>query len=134
MLDRSAEVAAWVGARLPGGDRGFGECAAIGVEHDGRLVAGVVFNNWSPEGRTIELTAASETRRWLTRPVLRAVFGYAFAFCDVVLARTDAGNGHIRDMATRWGALEAVIPHGRGLGRDEAVLILTRDEWARWKT
>jgi hypothetical protein len=64
----------------------FGECVTFGWGDP--LSAGVVFHDWNPERRQIEISAAG-TGPWLTRSRARQVFGYAFAFCDLVYARSE---------------------------------------------
>ena len=56
--------------------------------------AGVVFHDWEPERRRIEISAASENPRWLTRQRVRAIFGFAFGFCDLVYCRSDHPTVH----------------------------------------
>lgn len=72
-----AAVAAWVAARVPGGLDTTDSCA-IGLEKDGDLKAGVVYNG-HVEGNSIQMhVAAVPGRRWLTRSFLRAAFRYPF--------------------------------------------------------
>lgn len=55
----------------------FREYAAIGLEHDGELIAGVVFDNKS--GSNIHMHVASNgTRHWMTPAYMAACFRYAF--------------------------------------------------------
>ena len=55
----------------------FKECAAIGIEKDGAIIAGVVFDEWN--GANANITVASDgSRKWLNRHFLLAVFDYAF--------------------------------------------------------
>ena len=60
-------VAKFVANVIPDCKRGFGNCTAIGVidGQDGKLVAGLVSHNWSPEADTIEMSGAALTKRWL---------------------------------------------------------------------
>lgn len=57
--------------------RPFREYAAIGLESDGRLAAGVLFDNkWDA---SIQMHVASDgSRQWMTPALLAACFGYAF--------------------------------------------------------
>lgn len=57
----------------------FGPCVAIGVlDNKNALVGGVVFHNYMREYRSIELSAASLTPRWLTKPLIRGIMSYPF--------------------------------------------------------
>lgn len=122
----------WVAQRIgPGGERGFGPCTSLAVEHDGEIIAGVVYHNWCPEDRVIEMSAAAVDRRWLARPVLHRVFEYPFDDVGVysVVARIDPEAKHIRRMWRTFGAIEVELPHLRGPGKSELLLILTADAW-----
>src|SRR5579862_9033727 len=81
VLDQSESVAAWVAARIPQmtGAADFGPATAIGVvSEDGRALGGVVFHNYQPRFRNIEVSFASETPRWLTRNLIRQLLAYPF--------------------------------------------------------
>lgn len=129
---RDADVSAWVAAHISGCERGFGKSKAIGVEHDGELVGGVVYHNWCPEFGTIEMSGASVTRRWLTRPVIHGLLEYPFSFCQLAVAQTDPDNP-ARDLWLRLGADEYEIPRLRGHGRPGIILTITREAWQAGK-
>jgi len=130
-------IAAFVGARIEGGYRGFGRHMSMGVVEGDQLLAGVIFHNYNPEAQVIEFTAASSTERWLTRPVLWAMFNYAFndASCQMVvlrvseLNRTWNGRG-IRRILRAYGFTETRIDGLRGRGIAEMVYTLTDEAWA----
>lgn len=123
-----ADVAAWVAARIPLCARGFGDCKAIGVGHGGKLVAGVVYHNWSPEWGLIEMSAAADDRRWMTRRVVNDLLAYPFGFCRAVMAQTDE-TGPARSIWQRLGAAETTIPDMRGEGEANIVFILSKTTW-----
>ena len=112
--------------------RGFGLCQAQGfLDASGVLEAGIVYHNWSPKARTIEISAAARNHSWATRSRLRAIFGYAFdlADCQMVFARTSERNPIPLRIWRALGADEYRIP--RFLGPDEAVIVttLTAETW-----
>lgn len=121
-------VADWVAAHIDGCGRGFDECKAIGVVKDNSLVAGIVYHNWCPEFETIEVSGAAVDKRWMTRPVLKGLFGYPFSFCQMILAQHDADN-HIRRIWKAIGADEYRIPRLRGRTRDGYIATLTKEQW-----
>lgn len=125
-------IAPWVAEQIPHCGRGFGECRGLSV-HDarGRLAAGVVFHDWWPERGLIQLSCAAQDRRWLTRNVARAVWGYAFSVARMAMAYTDEGNGPVRRIWRACGAEESVIPNLYGVGAHCVVLTLTRPDWER---
>lgn len=69
-------VAEWVGEQLMRDKSAFLPCKAIGIEKDGKLIAGVVYNNYV--GHLIEMTIASLDKRWATSHNLKALFRYPF--------------------------------------------------------
>lgn len=126
----NATVAEFV-RQVCGESRSFGDCQAMGViNSDGNLVAGVVFHNWNPESEVIEVSAGAIDSRWATREVLRTGFGYAFSFCQMVVARTHEDNATVRRLWKAFGAQEVIIPRLRGRTASEAILTLTDDAWA----
>ena len=69
----------------------------------------MVFHDWNPERGLIELSAAAIDPRWLTRGVVRAVFGYAFAVARMAITRTSETNKPVRRIWRALGASEYVI-------------------------
>ena len=68
-------VIPWVGQRIDEDE--FGQAEAIGLEQDGELIAGVVFNWYT--GPSLSMHVAAEPgRRWMTRDYLYRVFAYPF--------------------------------------------------------
>ena len=99
--------------------------------HDGeKIVAGVVFHNWCPEDRVIEISSAATTPRWLTRDVMRTAFGYAYdgLKCLTVTARIHEDNRRARHLWRGLGASEHIIPMVCN-GAAEAVFVLPESVW-----
>jgi hypothetical protein len=72
---QDARVCAWVGERINEGK--FDDAVGLGLEKDGELVAGVVFNEYS--GTSINIHVAAEPgKRWMNRDFLFRVFAYPF--------------------------------------------------------
>ena len=116
---------------IPGCERGFGACQAIGFIENGEIVAGVVYHNWSPETGVIELSAGSITRKWLTRPRLSLIFGYPFHVvnCRMAIARIAESNHRARRIWRSLGADEFVIPALRSPTEAECIFTLSRETW-----
>ena len=70
-------VAGWVGQKLMKEAEAFKPCKATGIERDGKLIAGVVYNKYEP-GLLIEMSIASIDKSWATRHTLKALFQYPF--------------------------------------------------------
>lgn len=103
----------------------------IGVEHLGETVAAAMLHNYDPYAGVIEVSAASDDKRWLTRPVLWALFNEAFNVIGVqaVVARMDPKNESLCSIFSRYGFTGQLLPHMRGKGVPEMVMILGVDEW-----
>lgn len=118
------------------GKREFGAATAIGFANAKRgLVAGIVYHNFEPAARTIEMSAYSNSRRWLSRHNLRLIFDYPFNQLNVrlVVARTSGNNLRVRKMWRHFGACEFLIPKIRGPNESEAVTTLTKQQWQQSK-
>lgn len=133
------EVAAWVSKRIGGCD--FGPCKAMGIVRDGKPLAGIVYNNFiSHKGKPIslEMSVAADTRDWLNKQILFAVFAYPFLQIGVprVQSTTAADNTHTIDFNLRLGFTKE--GYGRKAyfdGRDCLVTSMLREEckWIRRK-
>lgn len=124
-------IAAFVAANIPGCERGFEGYVTLGVVEGDRLVAGVVYHNWNPESAVIELSAASVSKRWLSRPVLEAMFKYPFEdiACQMVVLRVSENNRSMYRIATAYGFTPYPIPRLRGRDEAEIIFTLTDDAW-----
>lgn len=112
--------------------RGFGPSEALGIiDNDGKLVAGVVFHDWHPEFRRIEISGAAISGHWLTRSIAAQVGEYAFdrLGCQMVVFRTDEDNTRARRLCRALGGDEYVIPRMRGEDRAEVLITLTAEAW-----
>lgn len=62
----------------------FGPCSAIGVQSsDGDLMAGVVFHDYQPKFRTMQVSMAAVTPKWATKNIVRLILSYPFLRCGV---------------------------------------------------
>jgi RimJ/RimL family protein N-acetyltransferase len=132
--DVAAGIARFVASHIPGGDRGFLGNVCMGVIKTGqapKLIAGVVYHNWCPESGVIELSAASTSKLWLTRPVLREMFAYPFEQigCQMAVLRVSERNPVMVSIALRYGFKSHLIPRLRGRDEAEHILTLTDDDW-----
>lgn len=127
-------VAAWVALQLDI-RHGFGPLKAIGVADDTGLIGGVVFCNWDPDAGVIEMVAAATDPRWLSREVIKTMFGYAFdrAGCQLVVWRVSERNKRTRRLAERLGFEGHLVPRLRGRDEDEIVFTLADEAWRAGK-
>ena len=126
-------VGPWVADRLSyGGPYDGPDCACMGVEHLGKVVAGIVFHNWEQDAGIVELSVASETKGlWATREVLNTIGDHAFGHlgCQMLMARQMYTNTPARALWTKLGASEHVVPRLFGRGTLGTVMFLTDDDW-----
>lgn len=108
----------------------------MAVFHGDELVAGTVFYDWDPDAGVVQLTSASLDRRWLTRPVVRAMFTMAFDMIGAQLAalRVSERNPGMVAIARRFGFDGVLIPRLRGRDEAEWIFTLPDDRWrgSRW--
>lgn len=128
MIVEWGPVANWVAERLPGTPE-FGNHQSLVVRDGVRIVAGVVFHDWQPESGTIELSVAAENRRWATREAFKAVFGYAFSFCRMIVVRTSGENSPALKFWRALGADEYRIKDLNAPGVDLIIHTLTKEQW-----
>lgn len=81
----------WVCERT-GGSYSAVDSVAIGLEEDGVLVAGVLYDHWN--GKSIAMHVAGLGKKWLTREFLWYCFHYAFVQCGAakVLGMVSSAN------------------------------------------
>lgn len=100
---------------------------ALGVAHEGRVVAGVVFNVWT--GPDVQLSIAAEPGA-LSRRFLRRVGLYITKELGCIRATIETEQGHVAAMAMRMGGkVEGVKRNLFGPGRDATVIGILKEEW-----
>jgi hypothetical protein len=112
--------------------RDFGKCTAIAVMSGDRLAAGLIYHNYDPDADVIEISGASWIKGWLTRSVLKAMYGYPFidCGCQAVIQRVSDDDKAQHRMLTSFGAERYRIPRLRGYGQAENIFVTTRETWA----
>ncbi len=125
MIVVGAAVAAFVTERT--GYQFRGPHATIGYERAGKIVAGLVFTNWS--GADIEITGAGDV---LPRALLRAAAGYVFDQLGCIRATFKTPRDHTRAIRAdkRLGArFEGRQRNFFGPGRDALIFGILREEY-----
>jgi RimJ/RimL family protein N-acetyltransferase len=75
ILNEPHRVCRWVSEQM--GGQSWSAAVGIGLEEDGRIIAGVVYDYWN--GASICMHVASEPgSRWMTREYLWICFAYPF--------------------------------------------------------
>ena len=132
------QLSLWAGERIPAvGDLGFGECQAAGVLRRGALAAAVIFHEWQPRARTLQLSMAADTPQWATRDVIRGLFRYAF--CDAGAHKLWTAMPAANERAIRFNLgvgfkREATLRHHFGPGAHAVICSMLEREWrhSRW--
>lgn len=98
---------------------------AMGIERDGEIVAGVVFNCFS--GHDVHVTVAGEG---FHRGFLRAVGRYVFDQLGALRISITTEQEHVIDIAKRLGAqTEGRKRNHFGRGRHAIVLGILKEDW-----
>lgn len=118
-------------ASVIGLGRGFEKFATMGVFNGDTLIAGSVYHNWQPEAGVVEISSASISKRWLTKPVIRAMFAFPFDHldCQLVVLRVSQRNHVMCEIAERFGFQAYPIPRLRGRDETEIIFTLTAEQW-----
>lgn len=118
--------------RIWGDDRKMSLGTVMAVLDEDTVKAVVLFHNYEPEAGVIEISGASDSRRWLSRPLLKEMFGYAFiqSKCQAVIARIDPENNQLARIFKAYGFTRHDIPRLRGRDKPESIFVLTDDTWA----
>ena len=131
-----ARVAAWVAGRiawLP--PEGFGPSAAIGVVgEDGRPLGGVVFSNYQRFYRSIDMSGAAASPRWLTRRLISQILAYPFGQLDClrITAVTPRKAASARRLLEKLGfKREGAARLGFGMHGTAIIYGLLQADWRR---
>lgn len=103
-------ILSWVKQRIPHVSD-FGPAKALGV-FDGELIAGVVFHDYQPEYKTMQVSMAASTPKWASRGTIRELLAYPFIQLGIQKIWTATPH-----------TSERVIAFNKGIGfKQEAVL------------
>ena len=137
VIGHDAAVASFVAMLIPQVQRGFGECAAIGVAHGDTLLGGVVYHDFQPECRAIQLSFGAVDSRWLIGPpgdrraIVRGLLAYPFEQLRLnrVWGLTPKKNRRARAVIDGLGFKREGVARA-GFGDDDAIISgLLRREW-----
>lgn len=126
-------LTAWASARIPQSPV-WVRCNGIGLEHNGELVAAVIYDNWFHPSICGHI-ASDGTRRWLSREFLQAMFRYPLVQlgCERITAPIDDGNDAAVNFVERLGfVLEGRLRRATSDGRDKLIYGILRSEAAKW--
>lgn len=123
MIVTDERVARFVSDRL-----GFALCppyTMMGIERDGEIIAGVLFNGW--QGADIDVTAAG--KGW-TRAFFRAVYEYVFLQLKCERMTFTTQHEYVARLGEKLGGRrEGLLRSHFGRGVDGIIVGVLRDEW-----
>ena len=129
---RDAEVSHWVLKQID--VEKLDPCVAIGVEHKGRLIAGVVYNEY--RGNDIRLHVAAISPRWATRKNISALLAYPFIQlgCKRITGVVRAKNKEARKFDEGIGFIyEGTVRKGAENGDDLIIYGMLKNEYLNSK-
>lgn len=122
----------WVAERIPHVSD-FGPCAGLGVVSDsGKVMAGVVYNNWMPEFGTIELSMAADSPMWARKVTIAGLLAYPFVQLGAfkVWTATPIGNEAALRVNEKIGfKQEAILAHHFGEGTHCVIRRMLRPQY-----
>jgi RimJ/RimL family protein N-acetyltransferase len=131
ITDQHGRVAAWVAARAGCSEHAWAEYTTIGLEREGELVGGVVFESFT--GTNANIHVAGSGPFWMTRAFLFAVFDYAFNQLKLkrLTGYVEAANERALDFDRKLGFVdEAVLKDAMPSG--DVVILCMRAEHCRF--
>jgi RimJ/RimL family protein N-acetyltransferase len=124
-------VAQWVADQI-GHGLDWGPCEAIGVvDKDDNLIGGVVFNQYQPQYRNIEVSFAAIRPNWLTPSLVTGILSYAFdqLDCNRITSLTPKKLRRARQFLQKFGFKHEGTVRS-GYGDDDCIISgLLKSEW-----
>lgn len=126
VVDVDGSIGQWLCART--GGEYSPQCVTFGNVVGGKLVGAVMFDHYN--GASMAVHCAGDGGKWITRDLLRAVFGYAFDHAKVnkLIGFVDSSNEAARKLDEHLGftlesRISAAAPDG-----DLLLFTMTREQ------
>ena len=131
IADQKIRVGEWVSKKL-GKTSGLYEYQSIGIERDGKIIAGVVIDNYK-KNASCSIHCAGDGGKWLNRKFLFVVFDYVFRQlqCKVVVNQVDSSNDKSIRFTSHLGFKESFRINGACENGDLIIFTLRRED-CRW--
>ena len=137
LYGKSEEVAEWVSLQIPEVNNGFQQATAIGVVSEGKLIAGVVYNEWQPNYKTLQLSIAATNPMWARKEVISGLLAYPFCQLDVYKCwmTVSSDNEKSLRMTTKVGFVkEGIMAHQYGKKRHAVIKRMFKNDYERlWR-
>lgn len=125
-------VARWVTQRL---GITFEKFSALGVMLDKKIVAGVVYHNYIPDYKNIEVSMAADTPKWATKDHLHTLLDYPFSQlgCNRITTLTSVSNKRALKFNFGIGFKQEGLIR-KGLGNEDMIVCgLLKEEAILWR-
>lgn len=129
--DSPARVFAFVSEQVP--LNAVSGMQALGLEKEGRLIAGLVFEGFNGHNIWGHLAAAPGSR-WMNRAFLHACFAYPFVQCGVarLSGYVNASNLAARRLDEHLGFEQEAVLHGAGSDGGDVIIYKMLRERCRY--
>lgn len=140
IFNHSEKLAAWCAQQIPQmrGNPSFGPCQAIGIASgpsaDDQLYGVVVFHDYIPHLRTIQISNAARTPKWLTRGVIRGVLYYPFMQLNCYRVWGAIPHTNLRAIRLNKGLglkVDGTLRHAFGPGVHAVIVSMTKPEYLK---
>jgi RimJ/RimL family protein N-acetyltransferase len=134
---KSQDVAKWVADKIPHMHNGdFGKCEAIGItdRKEKEMIAGVVFSDYQPENKNIQLSIASINKMWASKKVIKDFLAYPFYQLDCYKVWTMCplnATITLRVLESSGFKREAVLSHHFGKKHHAVICRLLKPEYQK---
>jgi RimJ/RimL family protein N-acetyltransferase len=138
IFGRDEAVAAWVARQIPHvGAPGFGACRAIAVASGDRPLAGVVFHDYQPQARCVQISVAAISPLWAQPDTIRGLLSVPFEQygCYKIWTAIPADNERALRFNRGIGMKsEGTLRHQFGPRRHAVIFGMIEPEWAaKWR-
>lgn len=130
VFDQKERIGAWV-ANQVGQTGAWGGFYAMGVEVNGQIVAGIVFNNFNGANATCHIAVERPNKAFLK--LLEAAADYAFNYCRLkrLTGMVPSNEPHILAFDKHLGWEEEFVMKDAAPGADMHILVMWPDR-CRW--
>lgn len=134
VTDSGGLIADWVCKGLGENIDWIGDNLTIGIVSDGKLLAGIIFNNYRPQ-TDVTLTIYTTNKRWCSKKILKHIFGIAFETLNVrrISLLVSVSNEECLRLVDRLGfKREGLLRQYRENGEDCYFLGMLKNE-CKWR-
>lgn len=117
----------WICERTGGDWNGEGAC--IGLEKDGQIVAGVLYDHYNGRSAWAHI-ASNGSKNWLNKEFLRIIFDYPFNQLKLkkLIGVVDSNNAQALKFDKHLGFVEQTVIKDAGTTGDLCVLTMSKEQ------